>query len=132
MQSEGTSDSSCLTSIPAPAAGQGSVLPMIKAVKMFRIFKVVKGLKFVNRLSRLRRAQGVESLTVAIGVLKSVFVMLFTAHVLGCVFIAIASDSPEQNWLLHYAPGSLDDPIWTRYVISVYWAIVTIRCHGGY
>ena len=104
------------------------MLPLIKAVKMFRIFKVVKGLKFVNRLSKLRRAEGVESLTVAIGVLKSVFVMLFTAHVLGCMFIALASGSPDQNWLEHYSPEAADDTIWVRYVIALYWAIVTIRC----
>jgi hypothetical protein len=106
---------------------QRSLFPLIKAVKFLRMLKVVKGLTFVNRVGRLRRAQGSEGLTIVIGVMRSMFVMVFTAHVLGCMFILLASASPSSNWLLRYAPEAVDASAWTRYNIALYWAIVTIR-----
>jgi CRP-like cAMP-binding protein len=67
-------------------------------------------------------------------IFKNSFQMIFAAHVLGCIFYyLIANDSAEEiNWMTSYDPTLVleDTPAFERYVVSFYWALVTISTVG--
>ena len=113
--------------LDSSAAG---TIQILRPLKLIRMIRLVKALKFLNQISQMKRREGSEIFTKAIGIFKSIFVMVFMAHLLGCVFIMLLQNSETENWLLHYQPQSQSYGKWEVYVIALYWAIISISTMG--
>jgi hypothetical protein len=118
-------------SLALEANGQGSS-SNLSAIKLIRMLKLVRALKFLNKLNRLKEKEGFEMLGSFIGVSSALFIIIFVSHLVGCMYIMVASMEPAgENWLDHYSPQIAADPDdWPRYVTALYWAAVTVTTMG--
>ena len=112
-------------------------------IPAFRIFRIVRLIKLIGRrnfetqvMPLVRRILHVEAvptgLILFMRIAKPLFVMFFMAHLLGCTFIVLADGNPNSSWLAKYQ-GDLDyihGASTTRYVIALYWAIITVTTVG--
>jgi hypothetical protein len=120
-----------LTSLLDEGAGGAGSTTFIRALRFVRMLKLVRALKFVSRLNKLKSREGFEALAPAIGVSSSVFALAFTAHLLGCLFTMILAAEPEgDNWLASYGADLPAADTATRYVVALYWAMVSITTMG--
>ena len=58
------------------------------------------------------------------------FLLVFSAHVLGCFITIIMQSEPDNNWLLHYNAELANGESWVRYLTAMYWATVTLTTMG--
>ncbi|CAA0838345.1 Potassium channel AKT1 [Striga hermonthica] len=65
-------------------------------------------------------------------VLKLTFVVLFDVHCAGCFFYLLADryPDPENTWIGSIHPDFHKMSLWDRYIISIYWSIVTVTTTG--
>ncbi|KAL7150722.1 hypothetical protein ABFS83_05G132500 [Erythranthe nasuta] len=65
-------------------------------------------------------------------VLKLTFVVLFEVHFAGCFFYLLADryPDPKKTWLGSSMADFHQEPLLDRYVISIYWSIVTATTTG--
>ncbi len=101
---------------------------MLRGLRMIRMLKLIRAIKFMNKLEKLKQHEGFEAFGAIITLISTTFVLVFTAHMLGCFYTIILSYEGADNWLMSYNPDLVDADVSTRYVVSLYWAIVTIRC----
>jgi hypothetical protein len=113
--------------LDSSAAG---TIQILRPLKLIRMIRLIKALKFLNQVSQMKRREGSEIVTKAIGIFKSIFVMVFMAHLLGCIFVMLLQNSDTENWLLHYQPEAKAYGKWEVYVIALYWAIISISTMG--
>ena len=59
-----------------------------------------------------------------IGIINALFIIIFTAHILGCAFTMLADSESGYNWVVHYEPALLTASNDVRYIVCVYWAII--------
>jgi hypothetical protein len=114
--------------IEADGPSVGS-LNLFRGLRLVRMLKLVRALRFINKLEKLKQNEGFEAFGAAITLASAAFALFFTAHVLGCFYvILLAYEDPAHNWLANYSPEVAAGGASERYVVSLYWAIVTIRC----
>ena len=101
------------------------------AVQALRLLKLVRAWKFFSRLHRFRDSDSAAPLGPLAAVASALSVLLFSAHILGCFFAAIAQSEPDNNWLLHYNPDlAHGGTASARYLAAIYWATVTLTTMG--
>ncbi|KAG8381895.1 hypothetical protein BUALT_Bualt05G0020400 [Buddleja alternifolia] len=63
---------------------------------------------------------------------KLICVTLFEIHCAGCFFYLLADrhHDPKQTWIGNWNENFHKVPLWNRYVISIYWSIVTASTTG--
>jgi ribonuclease I len=61
----------------------------------------------------------------ALRIAKTSFIMVFIAHLLGCLFtMLIDVESGRNNWLQAYDPEVYESDNIQRYMVALYWAYV--------
>jgi hypothetical protein len=61
----------------------------------------------------------------ALRIAKTSFIMVFIAHLLGCLFtMLIDVESGRDNWLQAYDPEVYEADNIQRYMVALYWAYV--------
>ena len=100
---------------------------MIRGLRLIRMLKLIRALKFMNKLEKLKQTEDFEAFGTLITLISAAFTLLFTAHILGCFYTILISYEEGNNWLLSYNPDLVAADVPTRYVVSLYWAMVTIR-----
>ena len=105
---------------------------LIRAMKLIRMLKLIRAIKFMNKLNNLKEKEGFELFGTFIGIASAVFMLIFTAHVLGCSYIVLLAFQADDsnNWLRHYRPDLEYSDDWTRYIIAMYFSIITITTMG--
>jgi voltage-gated potassium channel Kch len=121
------------TVISFAVESQGSLgsTNFIRVLRFVRMLKLIRAVRLVSRLNKLKHRDGLEVLAPIIGISTSIFILVFTAHLLGCFFtmlISIQSDS--VNWLTNYDPELSDADDQTRYVVALYWAMISVTTMG--
>jgi hypothetical protein len=101
---------------------------MLRGLRLIRLLKLIRAVKFMNKLEKLKQQEGYEAFAAAITLINAAFALFFTAHVLGCFYTILSSYEDEDNWMMAYDPGLYNADISIRYVVAIYWAMVTIRC----
>jgi hypothetical protein len=99
----------------------------IRGLKLIRMLKLIRAIKFMNKLEKLKQNEGFEAFGAAITLLSAAFFLFFTAHLLGCFYTILLSYEDGDNWLLNYSPDLASADVSTRYIVSIYWAMITIR-----
>ncbi len=92
------------------------------------MLKLIRAIKFMSKLEKLKQNEGYEAFGVIITLFSATFVLLFTSHSLGCFFTILMSYEDGENWLSNYSPELVDADVATRYVVALYWAMISIRC----
>jgi hypothetical protein len=112
--------------------------PTLKALKFIRILKMVRAIRFLSKLDQLEEKDRTGSLRVAFKVSRAFFMMMFSAHFLGCMFVLVRDSSIEansddlNNWMDSYDPTIRDAPKIEQYVLCLYWAISTVSVSSSY
>ena len=102
---------------------------MLRGLRLIRMLKLIRAIKFMNKLEKLKQKEGFEAFGTMISLFSSIFILFFVAHVLGCFYtILMTYEEDGDNWLHHYRPELIDADVMTRYVVALYWAMITIRC----
>ena len=107
----------------------------LSSMKLIRMVRLVRAAKFLSKLSKLKEKEGMEAFGAAIGVASAIFLLLFSAHLLGCFFAMLAAAETGPSWLTRYdavlgSPGLESADGFTRYVVAVYWAVVSLTTMG--
>jgi hypothetical protein len=105
----------------------------IRGLKLIKMLKLIRAIRFMNKLEKLKQYEGFEAFGTAITLLSASFGLFFTAHLLGCFYtILLAYEEGDNNWLLSYNPELVSADVPSRYVVSLYWAIITIRSRSSH
>ena len=100
---------------------------MLRGLRLIRMLKLVRAVKFMNKLEKLKQKEGYEAFAAVITLINAAFALIFTAHVLGCFYTILQSYEDGDNWMITYDPELANADISIRYVVAIYWAMVTIR-----
>ena len=103
---------------------------LLRALRFIRLLKLLRGVRLLSKLSHLAQKEGLENFSGLIGIVSAVYLLVFVAHTLGCIFTLLIGVDESENWLEHYNPALVDAENFVRYVVAVYWAIVTITTTG--
>jgi voltage-gated potassium channel Kch len=115
------------------AVGSGGNLSSMKLIRMVRL---VRAFKFLNKLNNLKEKEGMEAFGPIIGISSAVFILLFSAHFIGCFFTMLATSEPaDTTWFTRYdaalgSPGLATADNLTRYGVAIYWAVISLTTMG--
>ena len=112
------------------SSGSMQATNLIRLLRFTRVLRLVRAIKFLAKLNSLRQHESFEGLGWAFGVIRAGFLLCIAAHMLGCLFTAMAGAEPDINWLVNYDPAAPDRDNWSRYVIALYWASVSLTTMG--
>ena len=102
----------------------------LRILKLVRLLKLLRAVRVFRALNALGNREGLGALKNVIGIFRSLFALVFVAHVLGCFFVMLIPDNPRDNWLIDYQPSLMQADDWTRYITCLYWAIISITTMG--
>ena len=102
----------------------------LRILKVVRMLKLLRAAKVFKALGALGQREGFEWLKAVIGILQSILMITFFAHLLGCLFAFIFVTSNVPNWMYSYNPSLQDADGWTRYVTAMYWAMISVTTMG--
>jgi hypothetical protein len=110
--------------------------PTLKALKFIRILKMVRAVRFLRKLDQLEQRDTTGSLQTIIKIFRSIFIMVFLAHFLGCMFVLLRSIQLEanpddlNNWMDAYDPDLRNADKIEQYFACFYWALATVTTIG--
>eukprot|EP00283_Hemiselmis_rufescens_P005813 CAMPEP_0173423972 /NCGR_PEP_ID=MMETSP1357-20121228/4047_1 /TAXON_ID=77926 /ORGANISM="Hemiselmis rufescens, Strain PCC563" /LENGTH=917 /DNA_ID=CAMNT_0014387139 /DNA_START=137 /DNA_END=2887 /DNA_ORIENTATION=- len=111
-------------------AGGNMDLSSLRILKAVRMLKLIRALKLMTIVTALQEREGFAALKPALKIFKSSFVMIFMAHLFGCLFHMLIDNSNTDNWLYHYDPEVFYEDNVSRYLVSIYWATITVSTMG--
>jgi hypothetical protein len=104
---------------------------VLQGLRLIRMIKLVRAVKFMTKLEKLKHQEGFEAFGAVITLTSAAFALFFTSHLLGCFYTILSTYEEGDNWLKAYSPELANADISTRYVVALYWAMVTIRFLAG-
>jgi len=108
--------------------------PALKTMKFIRMLKMLRAFRFLKKLDDLEERDQTGVLRTFFTVFRSIFIMLISAHFLGCVFVVIRDSNLEKNgsdnWMDAYDSELRDAASFDQYVASLYWSFATISTIG--
>jgi hypothetical protein len=102
----------------------------LKSLKFIRMLKMVRAVRFLRMLDDLEERDQTGSLRTFFKIFRSIFMMLISAHFLGCMFImlreTLLDTRGNDNWMDAYDTDLHDADVVEQYVACLYWAIATV------
>ena len=109
---------------------QSGNIGALRILKLVRLMKLLRAVRVFKILNELGQREGLGALKNVIGIFRSLFALVFVAHVTGCLFAMLIPDETNDNWMYAYQPDLKFAGAWIRYEVSLYWAIVSITTIG--
>jgi len=107
-----------MSSYAAQAGRAGKATRVLRVVRMLRLLRVARLREVVAII--LERIHS-ERILLAIDILKIIFILLSTAHIMGCFWYGIGNIDGEYTWVTNAAMQ--DEALFLRYFISLHWAL---------
>ncbi|CAD8185376.1 unnamed protein product [Paramecium octaurelia] len=103
-------------------------IPYIQFVLLLRITRVKSMVQNVEDMLNAK-----ESVQAAVELSKLIYFIIFVAHMCSCAWhllgkIEVDVYGDTNSWLIHY--GYYDEPWHTRYIVSIYWSVITTLTVG--
>ncbi|CAD8195699.1 unnamed protein product [Paramecium pentaurelia] len=103
-------------------------IPYIQFVLLLRITRVKSMVQNVEDLLNAK-----ESVQAVVELSKLIYFIIFVAHMCSCAWhllgkIEVDVYGDNNSWLIHY--GYYDKPWQTRYIVSIYWSVITTLTVG--
>ena len=102
----------------------------MRILKLVRLLKLIRAVRVFHKLGELGHKEGFAWLRSTVGVTRSLFLIVFCAHALGCFFYLAFVPNNATNWMYTYRPDLQSAANWPRYVTAVYWAVISITTMG--
>jgi len=78
----------------------------LSAMRLIRILKIVRAVRFLQKINQLEQKDTTGTLKMFLSVFRAVFLMVFVAHFLACIFYLIVNKKPDEetgeigpNWM---------------------------------
>ena len=92
---------------------------------------MVRAVRFLKKLDQLEERDRTGVFRTFLKVFRSLFLMMLSAHFLGCMFYLLIDTSSDVNWLRFYDEDLADEGLdFEKYITSVYWAVMTVTTVG--
>lgn len=105
-----------------------------KLIRLLRLLRIMKIFRLATLFENLQELALIRIHPVILKILKLIFIVIFLAHVVGCIFFFLAT-IPEDGdtWITVVEKSGArvaDLPPQSQYLVSVYWAITTMSTVG--
>lgn len=114
-----------------------------KALQLFRMLRVIRFGKLLHKIKSSSAVGFIETkLHISpntIEIMKIIFIMLFTSHLVACIMWGLSSDLTKRTWYDYPHAGQHGENIYInlrqsgfleQYVTSFYWAVTTLTTTG--
>lgn len=106
-------------------------MTFIRVIKMVRLLKLLRVVRMMAVLERFEESSGAVTFKKAMRMMKSLWLLFFVSHMLGCLFfLFIPDDGSVDNWLYFYQPSLILSEDFEKYTVGLYWAVITISTMG--
>ncbi|CAD8200952.1 unnamed protein product [Paramecium octaurelia] len=100
-------------------------IPFVRYTLLLRLTRLSPLMTSIEEVLNLE-----DSLQVFLDLLKLIFFLLLTGHFCGCAWHWVAiieyqNYGQEITWLTHYEPNAMNYEWFDRYIISLYWSVIT-------
>ena len=105
-------------------------LSALRGLKVVRLLKLLRAARVFKRLNEMSQKEGFEWLKLTLGIFRSILLILYCAHLLGCFFTMLFVDDSSKNWMYAYNAELQFADDWERYITALYWAVISITTMG--
>ncbi|CAD8180977.1 unnamed protein product [Paramecium pentaurelia] len=100
-------------------------IPFVRYTLLLRLTRLSPLMTSIEEVLNLE-----DSLQIFLDLLKLIFFLLLTGHFCGCAWHWVAiieyqDYGQEITWLTHYEPNAMNYEWFDRYIISLYWSVIT-------
>ena len=111
--------------------GEGSSgLKALRALRLVRLLRLLRLLKIQRYITQLEDAFAINLSSLQLA--KVIAGICYLMHLLGCAWFWLADNAPEgaQTWITQYGLIPDDADVWSKYSVSIYWALTTLTTVG--
>ena len=105
---------------------------LVNVTEYHSIIKMLFFFKYPILKNLIRKIEEIinfdEKIIAIISLLKLFSKMLFLSHIIACLWFCLPFWNPGNNWMI--SKNIIDTSLWGKYIISLYWAFVTITTIG--
>ncbi|CAK62923.1 unnamed protein product (macronuclear) [Paramecium tetraurelia] len=100
-------------------------IPFVRYTLLLRLTRLAPLMESIEEMLNLE-----ENIQIVVDLLKLIFFLVLTGHFCGCAWHFVALTEYESfgitdNWLTHYDRQAFDYHWFDRYIISLYWSVIT-------
>ncbi|CAD8106695.1 unnamed protein product [Paramecium sonneborni] len=100
-------------------------IPFVRYTLLLRLTRLSPLMESIEEMLNLQ-----ENIQIVVDLFKLIFFLLLTGHFCGCAWHFVALTEYESfgitdNWLTHYDKQAFDYNWFDRYIISLYWSVIT-------
>ncbi|CAD8179921.1 unnamed protein product [Paramecium pentaurelia] len=100
-------------------------IPFVRYTLLFRLTRLNPLMESIEEMLNLE-----ENIQIFVDLFKLIFFLVLTGHFCGCAWHFVALTEHEsfgvnETWLTHYDPAAYEYHWFDRYIISLYWSVIT-------
>lgn len=80
----------------------------LRPLRLVRILKIVRAVRFLQKLHQLEQKDTTGALKTGVSIFRAIFLMVFVAHSLACIFYLMIDKESTNNWMGAADPSMLD------------------------
>ncbi|CAD8196983.1 unnamed protein product [Paramecium pentaurelia] len=100
-------------------------IPFVRYILLLRLTRLNPLMESIEEMLNLE-----ENIQIVVDLFKLIFFLVLTGHFCGCAWHFVALTEYEsfgitETWLTHYDPNAYNYDWFDRYIISLYWSVIT-------
>ncbi|CAD8192002.1 unnamed protein product [Paramecium octaurelia] len=100
-------------------------IPFVRYTLLLRLTRLNPLMESIEEMLNLE-----ENIQIVVDLFKLIFFLVLTGHFCGCAWHFVALTEHEsfgvnETWLTHYDPAAYEYHWFDRYIISLYWSVIT-------